>query len=91
MAPGNAWLTVRETIRDTIRHPVVRAWANMLLDKYDTLNGNGIIGDANRYRGDLEEGMSMLICDKTGEPFSAEFSFDAKTGLAIGKYTYRDL
>lgn len=91
MAPTNAWLTVRETIRDTIRHPVVRAWANMLLDKYDTLNGNGIIGNASQFRGDLEEGMSMLLCDKSGEPFLAEFSFDAKTGLAIGKYTYRDL
>ena len=92
MAPTNAWLTVRETIRDTIRHPVVRAWANMLLDKYDTANGSGIISSAaSSARGDLEEGMSLLLCDSSNEPFPAEFTFDAKTGLAIGKFTYRDV
>lgn len=91
MTEGTAWLTVRETIRNTIRHPIVRAWANMLINKYDTMNGAGIIGSSDNYNGDLKEGMMMLISDNSLEPFPAQFTFDAKTGLAIGKFTYRYL
>ena len=91
MAPNAAWLTVRETIRNTIRHPVVRAWANMLINKYDTMNGAGMIGSASNHNGDLKEGMMMLISDNSLEPYPATFTFDAKTGLAIGKFTYRHL
>ena len=92
ISAGTAWLTVRETIRDTIRHPVIRAWANTLINKYDYTGGNGIISaSTGNIRGDLEEGMQMLLCDNSGEPFSASFTFDGKTGLAIGKFTYRDI
>lgn len=94
IAPGLAWLTVRETIRNTVRHPVVRAWANMIINKYDSIGGTGIIGDATTLpaiRGDLERGMQMLLLDKNNEPFPAVFTFDGKTGLAIGKFTYRNL
>jgi len=34
--------------------------------------------------------MAMLICDNNEEPFPASFTFDGKTGLAIGRFTYRD-
>lgn len=93
---SNAWLTVRETIRNTIRHPVVRAWANMLINKYDSQGGTGVIPsstdmDLSAIRGDLERGMQMLLLDNDNQPFPAEFSFDGKTGLAIGKFTYRDI
>lgn len=111
---GNAWLTVRETIRDTIRHPVIRAWANRLIDAYDSLeaNGSGIIAShiapkgenesdesyaerVNNYyeslRANLKEGMSLLLTNNTGTPFSATFIFDGKTGEALGQFTYRDV
>ena len=97
---GFAWLTVRETIRKTIRHPVVRAWANMLINKYDNAGGSGIIsepagdGSLPALRGDLKEGMQMLFMDNTPNssvPFPATFLFDGKTGLAIGTFTYRDI
>lgn len=93
IASGLAWLTVRETIRNTIRHPVIRAWANMLINKYDSIGGTGIIPDDNLpvIRGDLERGMQMLLVDTNGEPFPASFTFDGKTGLAIGKFTYRNV
>lgn len=94
ISPGLSWLTVRETIRNTIRHPVVRAWANMLINKYDNEGGTGIITDSIDLpilRGDLERGMQMLITDVNGEPFAASFTFDGKTGLAIGKFTYRNM
>jgi hypothetical protein len=91
---------VRETIRKTIRHPVVRAWANMLINKYDNAGGSGIIsepagdGSLPALRGDLKEGMQMLFMDNTPNssvPFPATFLFDGKTGLAIGTFTYRDI
>lgn len=91
---SNAWLTVRETIRNTIRHPIIRAWANMLINKYDSLGGTGIISDTMdlaALRGDLERGMQMLLLDNNDQPFPASFSFDGKTGLAIGKFTYRNI
>lgn len=94
VASGLAWLTVRETIRNTIRHPVIRAWANMLINKYDYAGGTGIISDAETLpaiRGDLERGMQMLLMDSNNEPFPASFTFDGKTGLAIGKFTYRNM
>lgn len=90
MTVGGAWLNVREAIRDTIRHPVIRAWANMLINKYDSTGGNGTIQSTN-VRADLKEGMSTLLCDNNDEPFPAHFTFDGKTGLAIGKFTYRDI
>lgn len=91
---GAAWLTVRETIRNTIRHPMVRAWANMLINKYDNVETQGIISsDTNleTVRGDLKRGMSMLLKDNDLSPYPASFSFDGKTGLAIGTFTIRDI
>ena len=75
MAEGNAWILVRETIRDTIRHPIVRAWANRMIDKYDNEYGSGIITSLSNNRddstetvdfqnqilGDIKEGMSCLF------------------------------
>ena len=129
MNVGNAWLLVRETIRDTIRHPVVRAWANKMIDKYDNEYGSGIISnlqnndmgesiDLNNIVGDIKEGMSCLfkkidiittnnttINEQTGEiietgdtttykafgdVFSASFTFDGKTGRAVGAFTTLD-
>jgi len=90
MAVGAGWLKVREAIRDTIRHPVVRSWANMLINKYDYAGGTGVISSTD-VRADLADGMSLLICDNYGEPFPASFTFDGKTGLAIGKFTYRNM
>ena len=95
MKVGTAWLTVRETIRNTIRHPIIRAWANMLINKYDSSGGNGIITQENQsmgaLRGDLKQGMQYLLLDSSRQAFPAAFTFDGKTGLAIGKFLYRDI
>ena len=134
MAKGNAWLLVRETIRDTIRHPIVRAWANKMIDKYDNEYGSGIISDLQinnsegegisfeTILGDIKEGMSCLFIpivtstntytptitdEETGEEipgesvttetksfsqelFPATFTFNGKTGEAIGQFTTWD-
>lgn len=127
MAVGNAWLLVRETIRDTIRHPVVRAWANKMIDKYDNEYGSGIISEPSipngesinfsAMLGDIKEGMSYLLrqvdtittthtttdpetgevietgelTSKTfGDVFSTSFTFNGKTGQAVGTFTTLD-
>ncbi len=95
MKAGNAWLTVRETIRDTIRHPIIRAWANRLLNKYDQIGSTGIIiANATQLANivdDLKEGMQLLFKDKNGENLPASFTFDGHTGEAIGEFFYRDI
>ena len=101
---NNAWLMVRETIRDTIRHPVIRAWANRVIDIYNTMDAStGIITaggevtnseDREAYyaslRSNLKQAMSLLFKTNSGTPFSAIFEFNGKTGEATGRFTYRD-
>lgn len=95
---GNAWSVVRETIRNSIRHPVVRAWANKIIDFYATQGGNGIIStnnvDIETIRTSLKAAMQLLLIN-TNEvvisPFPAFFTFNGKTGEALGQFTYRDV
>lgn len=95
MRAGNAWLTVRETIRDTIRHPIIRKWANLLINKYDYKGGTGIIsGDTyplEKIVGDLKYGMMMLFKDNGEATLPAHFTFNGNTGEAIGEFQYRNL
>lgn len=92
---GNAWLTVRETIRDTIRHPIIREWANRVLDNYDT-KGQGIAGiitppEEGTFEGmigDMKSKMKELLTHSTQGPYPAHFTFDGRTGEAIGEFTY---
>lgn len=96
---NNAWLTVREIIRDTIRHPVVRAWANRIIDLYNEMDKDtGIMTapstDSENYyanlRSTLKQCMSLLLTDNAGSCFPAIFEFNGKTGEATGRFTYRD-
>lgn len=102
MAEGNAWLTVRETIRDTIKDPYVRAWANKIIDVYDSAFG-GIIPNLSNIRGIMKMAMEYLFLDNDeGRAFigyfpnaemvgfPATFVFDGKTGLAKGIFTIRN-
>lgn len=94
MRAGNAWLTVRETIRDTIRHPIVRAWANRVIDEYDTASGSGIIqwdeASIEPIIGAMKQKMQKLLLDPTDglTPYYASFTFDGRTGEAIGEFSY---
>jgi len=93
---------VREIIRDTIRHPVIRAWANRVIDGFSSLDAaNGSIITAHgeestpiyysKLRGQLKRCMSILLTNDTGTPFPATFVFNGKTGEALGTFTYRDV
>lgn len=96
VAPGNSWEAVRETIRDTIKHPKVREWANLALDKFITKDNNGIIQDSEKGAiGTLLTNISKLLVkqintDGTIESFPASFEFNAKDGTAVGTFIIRD-
>ena len=85
-----AWLTIREYIRNNIKHAAVRAWANHVLDKYDNSDGSGIIdGDTETIKADIKLGLSYMFKDQYGLIMPAEFEFNSKTGRSRGKFTYR--
>ena len=100
MNPNNAWLVVRESIRDTVRHPIIRKWANKILDKYHGAeNKAGIIGDSGisqeSLTAELINGMrAIFLIKNSSKNFSntlpAIFSFNGKTGESIGHYVLRD-
>ena len=89
---GNAWLTVRETIRDTIRHPAVRQWANYVIDQKEN-NGAGIILEEDNIESTitfLKDGMKEMLIENNN-PYPAHFTFDGRTGEAIGEFTYKTI
>ena len=93
---GAAWLTLRETIRDTIRHPVVRAWATRVIDRFNNgLDDNGTMQGTtiNGQREEMKKYMKLLFAESfdSKEGFPATFSFDGATGMAIGEFSYRDV
>lgn len=92
--PSTAWLTIREYIRDLIKHPIVRAWANCVINQYDTKTGSGYIAsDANKDAliAELKYGMSALFYNSgMTHPLAARFEFDGKTGKATGTFKVRN-
>lgn len=90
IADGNAWLTLRETIRDTIRHPIIRQMTNKIIDAFDAPQ-NGIILNSSGARLTLKWLLQKLFIGDGGEAFTSSFTFNGKTGEAIGELSYRDL
>jgi len=43
ITPGLDWANVRETIRESVWHSGVRAWANRVIDLYDHSTSLGVI------------------------------------------------
>ena len=87
---NGAWLTIREYIRNNIKHAAVRAWANRILDKYDNAEGTGIIdGDVATIKEEIKDGMTYLFKDSAGDILPAAFKFDSRTGKSRGTFTYR--
>ena len=92
--PQAAWLTIREYIRDLVKHPIVRAWANCVINQYDTKTGSGYIAtDINKDAliAELKYGMQALFYNKgMSHPLEARFEFDGKTGKATGTFKVRN-
>ena len=92
LEPVTAWLLIRDYIRTRVKHPVVRAWANRVIDRFDTDRGGGQIpnGSVTGLVQDLKDGMKYLFLDGNNELMPAEFEFNARTGKAKGSFTLRD-
>ena len=87
--PRVAWLTIREYIRDMVKHPIIRAWANCVINRFDTAEKGGQIADTIDLD-KLKMGMKYLFCDGSGQLIPARFEFDGKTGKAQGTFTLRN-
>jgi hypothetical protein len=88
--PGLSWAKVRELIRETVWHPEVRAWANSVIDSYDLEDGQGTINISTAWeRTELKRKMQYFLQDANGNPYTADFVFNAKTGEAIGTIRHR--
>lgn len=81
---GQAWNEIRESIRDKVSHPAVRAWANAIIDNFSSIINNVDINNAIYY-------MPYFLKDKTGKVLSSKFTINNKTGKAIGELKYRDI
>lgn len=89
---GNAWLIVRETIRDTIRHPAVRQWANYVIDLNENKEKGIIMEEDNvdEIISSLKKKMKEMLTDNNNA-YPAHFTFDGRTGEAIGEFTYKTI
>ena len=67
---GQAWLNVREAIRDTVKDSYVRAWVNKILDYYESIDKDGKItlhGDSTNkvLGGHIKQAVACLLLDAT--------------------------
>ena len=85
----NDWETIREIIRDQVRHPKVREWAIKCIE-YAVAQEMEI----NAFNGEiLKQCMSYFLRDKSEytRPFPATFSFNSENGEALGTFSYREI
>ena len=94
-----SWENLRDTIRDEVRHPLIRKYITYLVNKYEgehniTIDTNNQIGQANltidveseAFNNIKEEFLKIF---KNGEHF-VEVTLNGKTGEATGIFHYYD-
>lgn len=79
------WTDIYQMIRDTVRHPAMRAWATAVID-FQTKNNVEITNTAYTT---LRRNMSYVFKSYSDIIFSTDLTFNGKTGEAIGAFTYR--
>ena len=80
------WETVRENLRDTVRHPRVREYAISILNAAQG-NSNNSVGVSVSYI-NLQADMKKFFIGETYNAEPATFIFNSKTGEAIGSFSY---
>ena len=85
---GQDWATIRETIRESIWHSAVRAWANRVIDYYDIEGGSGIIEQGVDVSL-MKRFLGMMFKDANGNMMPMSFVINAKTGEAVATLSYR--
>lgn len=79
--------TIRTNIRETVKHYVVRDYANRILDSFNDspLSSEQLCEDMRGLFNFVAPDSNESIADNV---YSASFTFNGETGLAIGKFTY---
>ena len=77
-----AWVNVRKQIRNNVNHAAARAWANKVIDSFDT----STIGEN---RQDALDRMKYFLLDQNSNALPSRFIINSKTGRAIGEMKYR--
>ena len=77
-------LDLRTKISEEVRHPAPRAWANALLE-----NINNPASIQNFDNNDIKRAMTCMFKKNANEFFPMRFTFNSKTGEAIGEFSYR--
>lgn len=85
---ANTWETVRQVLRDDVRHPRVREWAIKIID---SLKGgdSDIISQPSSKQTAAKTNMSYMLKDGSGLLQPATFEFNSETGQATGTFYYR--
>lgn len=77
-----AWVDVRKLIRDYVNHPAARAWANKVIDSFES----NTVGDSKI---NAIERMRYFLQDANGNCLDSVITIDSKTGRAKGQMKYR--
>lgn len=80
------WETVRENLRDTIRHPKIREYAIQILNAAQN-SSNESVGVSVSYT-ELQANMKKFLTGAAQDAKPATFTFNSKTGEAIGIFSY---
>ena len=83
---GNAWSEIRENIRDYVKHPAVRAWANHIIYIIST---NEQFTRPNFLDNSISAMKRFLTSDNV-TLLPATFTINNKTGQIIAKLQYRE-
>lgn len=77
-----AWVDIRKQIRNNVNHAAARAWANKVIDSFDS----STIGEDRQSALDR---MKWFLLDENGDALPSRFIINSKTGRAIGEMKYR--
>lgn len=80
-----AWVEVRDQIRDKVKHPAVRAWSNKVISSFS----NGLISSVQT--SEVINKMKYFLEDNDGNMLPSTFIINNKTGQALGNLQYRDV
>ena len=84
-SPAFSWEDIRKKIRDNVRHSVVRAWANKVIESVTTqfsIAASADVATMNRRMMQLFTNQSDVVQDVT-------FVFNSQTGETKGTFTHR--
>lgn len=81
------WEDIQSAIRDEVRHPAVRQWANAVCTfAMNSGNQPGSVSSST-----YVEYMEYFLKDKSNNILPFSCSFNSKTGEALGKFSYRTI